>query len=96
MAKLRFTPRAESDLEDIWKAIATENLPAADRTVARILEKLRTACGFPQMGARRPDLSNSARILIAGVYIVIYEPQEEALLVVAIVHGKRDPDRWLE
>ena len=48
------------------------------------------------MGARRPDPGNSARILIAGVYIVIYEPQKDALLVVAIVHGKHDPDRWRE
>ena len=96
MAELRFTPRAESDLEDIWKAIATESLEAADRTVARIFGKLQTASRFPQMGARRPDLGNAARILIAGAYVVIYELLGDALLVVAIVHGRRDPDRWLE
>ncbi len=37
----------------------------------------------------------TARVLIEGRYIVIYEPQLEGILVVAIVHGMRDPEHWL-
>ncbi len=37
----------------------------------------------------------TARVLIEGRYIVIYEPQMEGILVVAIVHGMRDPEHWL-
>lgn len=47
------------------------------------------------MGTARPELSVTARVLIEGRYIVIYEPQMEGILVVAIVHGMRDPEHWL-
>ncbi|SIT58433.1 Plasmid stabilization system (fragment) [Mesorhizobium prunaredense] len=33
----------------------------------------------------------TARVLIEGRYIVIYEPQMEGILVV----GMRDPEHWL-
>ena len=42
-----------------------------------------------------PELSATARVLIEGRCIVIYEPQPEGVLVVAIVHGMRDPEHWL-
>jgi toxin ParE1/3/4 len=37
----------------------------------------------------------TARILIEGRYVVIYEPMPYGVLAVAIVHGMRDPDNWL-
>lgn len=42
------------------------------------------------MGVRRPDLGELARILVVGHYVIIYEPHDEHLLVVAIIHGARD------
>lgn len=47
------------------------------------------------MGAARPELSSTARILVEGRYIMIYEPTPYGILVVAIVHGMRDPEQWL-
>lgn len=61
----------------------------------RIFEKLELAAQHPKMGTARPELSARARVLIEGRYIVIYEPQPEGILVVAIVHGMRDPEHWL-
>ena len=48
------------------------------------------------MGVARPELSPTARILVEGRYIVIYEPRADGVLVVAIVHGMRDPANWLK
>lgn len=61
----------------------------------RIFDKLELAAEHPKMGTARPELSVTARVLIEGRYIVIYEPQLEGILVVAIVHGMRDPEHWL-
>ncbi len=47
------------------------------------------------MGAARPELSPTARILIEGRYVIIYELQPDGVLAVAIVHGMRDPEGWL-
>jgi toxin ParE1/3/4 len=96
VAKLHFTPRAEGDLYEIWAAIATDNPRAADGVYHRIMAKAELAAEHPHIGAPRPELSPTARILIEGRYIAIYEPQPDGVLIVAVVHGMRDPQSWLD
>jgi toxin ParE1/3/4 len=95
VGKVRLTPRAEADLFDIWATIAADNVRAADGVLKRIMHKVQLAADQPLMGAARPELSPTARILIEGRYLAIYEPEPGGLLVVAIVHGMRDPERWV-
>jgi toxin ParE1/3/4 len=90
VAKFTLSPRAESDLQDIWLSIALDKPQAADGQISRIMEKIRVAAEFPMMGTARPELSETARILIVGNYIVIYEPASAGIKIVAIVHGRRD------
>jgi toxin ParE1/3/4 len=47
------------------------------------------------MGAPRPELSRNARILVEGNSIIIYEPDDAAIDVLAVVYGRRDPSSWL-
>jgi toxin ParE1/3/4 len=75
--------------------IAIDNEKAADKLLMRIFDKLELAAEHPKMGTARPELSVTARVLIEGRYIVIYEPQMESILVVAVVHGMRAPEHWL-
>ncbi len=95
MAKFLLSPRAEQDLREIWRSIAQDNEPAADALLRRLLAKAELAAEQPGMGAPRPELSSSARILIEGNYIMIYEPIPDGIVVVAIVYGMRNPDSWL-
>jgi len=95
VAEFRLTPRAEQDLRDIWRTIALDNEPAADRLIRRVIDKFELAAGQPGMGSPRPELSPTARILVEGRYLAIYEPQSYGILVVAVLHGMRDPERWL-
>ena len=94
-AEVRFTPRAEDDLYEIWASIAVDNAQAADALFARMMRKAKLAASQPLMGTPRPELSVSARLLIEGRYLMIYEPVAEGILVVAIVHGMRDPASWM-
>ncbi|NVO13266.1 MAG: type II toxin-antitoxin system RelE/ParE family toxin [Rhodoplanes sp.] len=96
MARVFLTPRAEADLFEVWAGIAPDNPAAADGVLRRIMHKVDLAADNPMMGAARPELSPSARILVEGRYIVIYEPSPDGVLVVAVVHGMRDPASWLE
>ena len=95
MTESRFSPRAEEDIRDIWRNIAIDNEPAADSLLRRILEKVNLASVHREMGVARPELSPTARILIEGNYILIYEPMDYGILVVAIVHGGRNLDNWM-
>ncbi len=96
MAKYVFSPRAEDDLRKIWRDIAVANVRAADAMLHRIFDKAELAAGYPSMGVSRSELSPTARILIEGRYIIIYEPMPYGILVVAIVYGPRDVGNWLD
>jgi toxin ParE1/3/4 len=95
MADVVVSPRAQRDIRDIWLSIAVDNEPAADRLVARLFRKAELAAEHPLMGAARPELSDTARILVEGRYVMIYEPITAGLLLIAVVHGMRDPANWL-
>lgn len=92
---VRYTPRAEADLYDIWLTIAQESEKAADGLIRRIAGKALLAADMPLIGAARPELGPTARILIEGRYVIIYEPRHDGIAIVAVVHGMRDPENWL-
>ena len=81
MASVKLTPRAESDLFEIWSSIAADNVRAADGLIQRIMRSGELAATQPLMGAPRPELSPTARILVQGRYIAIYEPMPDGVLI---------------
>jgi plasmid stabilization system protein ParE len=95
VAKYVLSPKAEQDLKEIWREIAPDNERAADALLTRILDKAKLAAGRPFIGSPRPELSPSARILIEGRYLIIYEPMPYGIYVVSIVYGRRDISNWL-
>lgn len=95
MANYLLSLKAEEDIRNIWRSIAPENEPAADALLMRLMEKFELAASQPMMGAPRPELSTTARILIEGRYVAIYEPMPDGIYIVAIVYGPRDVENWL-
>ncbi|BAT58100.1 plasmid stabilization system protein [Variibacter gotjawalensis] len=95
MGNYRLSIRAQNDLSEIWESISPHNLSAANALLVRIRDRLLLAADNPLMFAARPEIGPKARIFAEGPYLIIYEPIDDGILVVAIVHGKRDPDRWV-
>ncbi|MCV3764624.1 type II toxin-antitoxin system RelE/ParE family toxin [Rhizobium sp. TRM95796] len=96
MARYRLSPRAKRQLQDIWRAIASENEPAADRLILTLLRKFELVSLNPGMGSPRREIGAKARILIEGKYIAIYEPTDYGVEIVVVVHGMRHPSTWLD
>ncbi|MFS8049606.1 type II toxin-antitoxin system RelE/ParE family toxin [Rhizobium sp. BR 314] len=96
MPKYKLSPRASEQLRGMWRHIAERNEPAADMLIQRLFEKFELAAEHPEMGVARPEISVSARILIEGNYVAIYEPAEYGAEIVVVVHGMRNPAHWLE
>jgi toxin ParE1/3/4 len=76
--------------------VARHSVRGADAVLQRIFEKIELAEEHQHIGIARPEISSTARTLAAGNYIVIYEPGDPKLSVVAVVHGARDPETWLD
>ena len=85
-------PEALADLNEIWEFIASENIDAASRVLNEIHEAIRTLERFPQLGHVRADLtSRPLRFHPVRNFLIAYAPDEEPLLVLAVLHGQRSP-----
>jgi toxin ParE1/3/4 len=71
--KLVWTPQAREDLIEIYTYIGLDNPSAADRVFDAVQAKVESLNEYPRLGARRPDIRPSARILLEGPYLVLYE-----------------------
>ena len=87
-----FHPEAYADLDEIWEYIAEDNLNAADRVVAEIFESIRGLVSFPHQGHHRTDLtSRPLRFHVVRDLLIAYAPEEKPLLVLGVLHGRRNP-----
>ena len=86
------TDQFRSALKEIGKYIARES---GSRDIAigflhRIDEKCQAYARQPGMGDMRPDLGEEIRCFPVGSYVVFYQPVEQEILLLAIIHGARD------
>jgi toxin ParE1/3/4 len=85
-------PDAIADLTEIWEYIAADNPGAANRVIEEIHEAIRALVPFPQLGHQRSDLSLRAlRFHPIRNFLIAYAPDEKPLLVLAVLHGRRNP-----
>lgn len=96
MPKYKLSPRAKRQLRDIWRNIAVDSEPAADKLIRKLFDKFELVSLHPEKGAAGPDISAAARIIIEGKYIAIYEPTDYGAEIVVVVHGMREPSTWIE
>ena len=92
MSGYAFHPEAFTDLDDIWEFIAQDNLDAADRVLQEIYDAIQSLVKAPHQGHRRSDLtSQPLRFWRVYSYLIAYTPDEHPLVVIALLHGRRNP-----
>jgi toxin ParE1/3/4 len=88
--RVLWTRQAEIDLIEIWVYIAEDNRAAAGRTIRAIKSKCDRLMNFPLAGTKRPEILPGIRSLSVGNYVVFYQPGEDVVYIVRVVHGSRD------
>jgi toxin ParE1/3/4 len=90
--RIVFDDDALEDLQRIFRWIANENRPAAERLIARIFDKIESLLTPELTHMGRPGLDPGTRELIEWPYIIVYEVHEdrEEIVVLSIVHGAQD------
>jgi antitoxin ParD1/3/4 len=85
-------PGAAQDITEIWQFVANDNPAAATRFRQEILEAIRSLAVFPHQGHKRTDLTaRPLRFMTIRDYFIVYAPDEKPLLVIAVIHGRRNP-----
>lgn len=88
---LVLSPRARSDLEDIWLIVAQGSGPvAADRWLDRVHDRCRGLLTDPLSGRDRSELVPEIRSVVVRPWVVFYRVSEARVEVVRVLHGRRD------
>ena len=83
---------ARIDLDDIWLYIATDSPTNADRFLDRLVEVATgTLAVAPLSGREREELGEGLRSLPVESYLIFYRVKDNAVEVLRIIHGARDP-----
>lgn len=96
MARVTRRPQAETDILEIWDYIAEDSMVEADRWVDRLDERFALWATQPMMGRSRDELAPGVRSLAFGRYVVFFEPLQDGIDVVRVLHGTRDIDANFE
>lgn len=92
MARVTRRPLAAADLLDIWGFIAEDSIEQADRWVDRLDETLGLLATQPLMGRAREELAAEVRSFPIGRYVIFYQPIDDGIDVVRVLHSARDAD----
>ncbi len=92
MIEVRHSVRARADLKRIWRFVALDNEPAADRLLRMIDGRIATLATFPQSAPARDDIRPGFRMLVVSGYRVIYEfsPTNDVVEILAVAEPYRD------
>jgi toxin ParE1/3/4 len=89
----RLASQAAADLDDIWYYVAIESgsVEVADRFVDSITERFLLLAGHPYLGRPRDDdFGAGLRSFPVGEYVVVYLVEDKDVLILRVVHGRRD------
>jgi toxin ParE1/3/4 len=82
--------RALQDLEAITEYIAEDSPAYAAVVVKNIVQQTRQLSQFPRSGRKIPEFDDEhIRELLAYSYRIIYQLQQDEVLIAAVIHGKR-------
>ena len=88
--RVTWSPEAVEDLESIAEYIERDSAFYARSVVSQILEASRKIKEFPLIGRVLPEIGDeNIRERFIYSYRLVYEIQQQRILIVAVIHGKR-------
>ncbi len=92
MASIRRTPEARQSIKEIGRYISEQSgsLDIALRFLDRIEVRCEQHARSPLLGEIRDDLGSNIRCFSVGNYAVLYQPEDDGILVLLVIHSARD------
>lgn len=91
MRRVRFSRRAQLDLNDIGDWIARDRPMAARRFVEALIARAMALQDAPEMGPLYRPYGEGVRGLTLKPYLILYRVTEVDILIERVVHGARLP-----
>lgn len=91
MSHYVLSSEALAELDEIWGYIARDDMEAADRWIAKLLDACELLACNPLAGHTRKDLTEDSFLFWpVGKYLIIYRVLEDAIEILAVTQGARD------
>lgn len=88
--RVSWSRRALDDVEAIAAYIAADSPTFAGIVVKKVVNRTRMLAQFPRSGRKVPEFDDEyTRELIVYSYRIIYQLQEDEVVIAAVIHGKR-------
>lgn len=93
--KIRYTPSAVDDMDEIFSYISRENISAAEIILEKIDNGISKLAEFPNMGSVLSDeeyalVQRGYRFIVIQPYIIFYRIINNTVIIHRILHGRRD------
>ena len=96
MSHYVLSSEALAELDDIWAYIAQDDVEAAERWIAKLLDACELLARNPLAGHTREELTESSfRFWPVDKYLIIYRVLGDAIEIVAVTQGSRDIPSYL-
>jgi toxin ParE1/3/4 len=90
------SPRADADVDAMLERLADIAGPSVARRYSHELDAIfERLAMYPASGARRRSLGPYARIAVAEPYVVVYDYQNDTVVIVRVLDGRRNITRRL-
>lgn len=90
MSQIRISPRASSDLIEIWSYIAEDSVANADAFIDKLHRTIQVLANQSGAGRRREDLAPGILSFPFGRFIIFYREGQDAIEIIRVLHGARD------
>jgi toxin ParE1/3/4 len=96
MRQIRITEPAQEDLRAIWEYVAQHQVESANGLIKEIVKKFSTLRDHPHIGRQRDELLVNLRSFVVRNYIIFYQPVDDGIEVLRVIHSSRDIDALFE
>ena len=96
MPTVKVTAVAKEDLREIWAYVAVHNTEAASKLIKEITGKFALLRDHPQMGREQSKLMINLRSFVVKSYFIFYQPFEDGIEILRVLHGSRDIESIFE
>lgn len=93
--KIKYTPAAVDDMDEIFSYISQDNVDAAGNMLNKLNNSISDLADFPNKGSVLSDdeyslIQRGYRFIVVNPYLVFYRIMNDAVVIHRILHGRRD------
>lgn len=93
--KVKYTPAAVDDIDEIFSYISQDNVSAAESLLEKLDRQIASLADFPHSGSVLSDeeytlVQRGYRFIIVHPYLVFYRIIDTTVIIHRILHGRRD------